>query len=365
MRLEKLHLINFRNYDEAEISLEGNVHCFLGRNGSGKTNLLEAIYYLSFTRGKFHAQDEANIRHREKSFVIRGVFEDHGKKEEIICSFSVDSKKTVSANGKFYKRFSEHIGKFPVIMIAPNDIELVWEGGEVRRKYFDVLLSQVDAVYLEQLMRYQHYLRQRNSLLKMFAEGTPVDNVLIDSYDENLFESGAIIFSKRRQFTDRFLPLLQSRYAFIADDHDEEVVLSYTSSLGAESFRSNFKEQLAKDIAAGRTLDGIHRDEYFFGIGGQELKKFGSQGQQKSFLIALKLAEYDYLKQQRGVEPIVLLDDIFDKLDDDRILRLLRLVSEGLGQVFITDARPAGTDSFLAKAKIKAQRILVEKGVIQ
>jgi DNA replication and repair protein RecF len=365
MRLEKLTVVNFKNYKEAEIVFEGNVHCFLGKNGSGKTNLLEAIHYLSFTRGKFHTHDESNIRHGETQFALNATFGKDGKRTDVTCIYSTESKKSISANGKEYARFSEHLGKFPVVMVAPNDVELIWDGGEIRRKYVDALLSQVDREYLEHLISYQGHVRQRNSLLKMFSESGRTDQDLIDSYDEKILASGEIIFQKRSGFVRAFQPLVSSRYAFLAQGLDEVAGLIYKSEAADPSFRQQFRDSLAKDLAAGRTTMGIHRDDFSFEINGRELKRFGSQGQQKSFLIALKLAEFDFLRLHKGEKPIVLLDDIFDKLDDERIRRLLQLVTAGeFGQIFITDARPGRTREVLRDAHIASQNFNVADGSV-
>ncbi|HWA32573.1 MAG TPA: DNA replication and repair protein RecF, partial [Cyclobacteriaceae bacterium] len=337
MRLEKLTILNFKNYRKAEVSFHGQVQCLLGKNGSGKTNLLEAIHYLSSTRGKFHTHDESNIRHGELQFSLSGVFEKNGKQTEVTCSYTVENGKSIAINGKPYGRFSEHLGKFPVVMVAPNDVELIWEGGEVRRKYFDGLLSQVDKQYLEQLIVYQNHLKQRNGLLKMFAERGAVDQDLLDSYDEKIIAGGEIIFRMRTTFLDEFLPLLANRYRFLAGGRTENATITFRSELSETDFAEYFKKNFSKDLALGRTCAGIHRDDFLFGIGEKDLKRFGSQGQQKSFLIALKLAEFDFLLEKKGERPIVLLDDIFDKLDDERIHQLLRLVQEGgFGQIFIT-----------------------------
>ncbi len=363
MRLEKLTILNFKNYQKGEVSFHGQVHCLLGKNGSGKTNLLEAIHYLSFTRGKFHTHDGSNIRHGESQFSIQGLFEKSGKQTEIACSYSVDGGKSIAINGKQYGRFSEHLGKFPVVMVAPNDVELIWEGGEVRRKFFDALISQVDREYLEQLIIYQNHLKQRNGLLKMFFERGAVDQDLLDSYDEKIISGSGIIFRKRTDFLDEFFPLLTKRYKFLAGGREEKATLDYQSEVSERDFAEYFRKNFSKDMALGRTSAGVHRDDFIFGIEGKELKRFGSQGQQKTFLIALKLAEFDFLLSKKGEKPIVLLDDIFDKLDDDRIHQLLRLVEEGgFGQIFITDARQGRSLELLRAARVSSQNFSVVDG---
>ncbi len=365
MRLERLQLGNFKNYAEAKVDFVGNVHCFFGKNGSGKTNLLEAIHYLSFTKGRFLSHDLSNVRHGQDHFFIKGVFEKNEKQVEVICSFAGERKKTMAENGKEYSRFSEHIGKYPLVLVAPDDSELIGEGGEVRRKFFDTLLSQVDKEYLENLMIYQAHVRQRNSLLRMIAERGSIDKDLIDSYNEKIVTSGKILFAKRSEFVKEYLPLLASRYNFLTEGLSEEAGMNYESDLIDIDFKKELQLKLDRDISLGRTSIGVHRDDFLFTLNGYELKRYGSQGQQKSFFIALKLAEFDYLKAHRDVKPLVLLDDIFDKLDDGRIHQLMRLVTSGdFGQIFITDARPDRSLEVLKKEGIKSQNFFVEDGSI-
>ena len=363
MRLEKLHLVNFKNYADAEVHLAGTIHCFLGKNGTGKTNLLEAIHYLSFTKGSFYSNDLANVRQGQDQFLINGLFEKNGKRMEVVCSFSQEEKKKVMENGKEYNRFSEHIGKYPLVLVAPNDIEVIWNGGEVRRKLFDTLLAQVDKVYLENLILYQAHLRQRNSLLKMLAERGSVDRDLIDSYDEKLVSSGNILYQKRLDFVQQYLPFVTSRYNFLVKGLSETIGMQYESDLEKTDFKKELDLKLDRDMALGRTTVGVHRDDFLFTLNGFELKRFGSQGQQKSFLIALKLAEFDYLAVKKETKPLILLDDIFDKLDDDRIHQLMELVTDGaFGQIFITDARPGRSLEVLKEAGVKSQNFSVDEG---
>ena len=361
MRLKKLHLVNFKNYAEAKVDFVGNIHCFFGKNGSGKTNLLEAIHYLCFTKGRFLSSDPSNIRRSQEHFFIKGIFEKNKKSVDVTCSFSITSKKNISENGEEYTRFSEHIGKYPLVLVAPNDNELIGEGGEVRRKFFDTLISQVDKEYLENLISYQAHVRQRNSLLRMFSERGSIDKDLIDSYDEKIVATGTILFKKRSDFIEEYLPLLSDKYNFLAQDLSERAGIQYKSDLKEIDFKKELKSKLDKDIALGRTTVGVHRDDFLFTLNDHELKRFGSQGQQKSFLIALKLAEFDYLLTKKGVKPLVLLDDIFDKLDDDRIHQLMKLVTSGVfGQIFITDARPARSLEVLKETGVKSQNFIVE-----
>lgn len=363
MRLEKLHLIDFKNYPEAVLDLEGTIHCFLGKNGSGKTNLLEAIHYLSITKGSVHTHDASNIRHGQNRFMISGHFQKQDKLFEVICSYAA-GKKTISENGKEYGRFSDHIGKYPLVMVAPNDIELIWDGGEVRRRFFDSMLSQVDKEYLEQLIVYQAHLRQRNSLLRMSAD-QGIDKDLLDSYDEKIISSGTVLFQKRTAFVAEYLPLVADRYHFLSSDQPERAGVQYVSELEKVDFKKELVARINQDLALGRTTVGIHRDDYGFTLNGYELKRYGSQGQQKSFLIALKLAEFDYLTKRKNIRPMILLDDIFDKLDDVRTVQLIKLVQGGtFGQIFITDASPARSLDILEKAGVKSQNFVVEDGTL-
>ncbi len=362
MVLKKLHLIDFKNYADTQLEFQGLVQCFLGKNGSGKTNLLEAIHYLSFTKGSFHTHDLSNVRHGQDQFLIDGLFEKNGKKFEVNCSFSVERKKVISENGEAYGRFSEHIGKYPLVLVAPNDIDLIWDGGEVRRKFFDTLLSQTDKVYLENLILYNAHLRQRNSSLKMFGERGVVDRDLIATYDEKIVGAGNILFRKRSDFIVLYQKLLSNRYEFLSNTV-EVVEVTYASDLDEVNFKDELLQNLEGDVAAGRTTVGIHRDDFLFTINTHELKRFGSQGQQKSLLIAMKLAEFDYLASKNGTKPLLLLDDIFDKLDDERIHQLMKLVTGGnFGQIFITDARPGRSLEMLKEAGVKSQNFLVEEG---
>lgn len=364
MRLEKLHLIDFKNYEEAILDLEGNIHCFLGKNGSGKTNLLEAIHYLSLTKGAIHTHDASNIRHGQNRFMISGHFRKQDKLFEIICSYAAGQKKSISENGKEYGKFSDHIGKYPLVMVAPNDVELIWDGGEVRRRFFDSLLSQLDKEYLEHLIVYQAHLKQRNSLLRMSAD-QGIDRDLLDSYDERIVSSGTVLFQKRTVFVGEYLPLVAARYNFLASDQPEVAGVQYISELGNVDFKRELQARISQDLALGRTTVGIHRDDFGFTLNGYELKRYGSQGQQKSFLIALKLAEFDYLARHKNIRPMILLDDIFDKLDDARTVQLIKLVQGGtFGQLFITDASPARSLDVLEKAGVKSQNFVVEGGTL-
>lgn len=312
---------------------------------------------MAFTRRAIHSKDSSNIKNGATHFSVSGAIEKEAKQFEIVCSYN-ERKKSVTENGLAYNRFSDHIGKYPLVLIAPNDIELIWDGAEARRRFFDTLLSQLDPAYLESLITYQSLLRQRNGLLRMFAERGQSDNDLLETYDGRMVPAGNQIFLKRLEFLQNYIKLLGGRYEFLAHSEGETVSIHYRSDLGSGNFEAELKKRLQGDIALGRTTVGPHRDEFLFTIDEQPLREFGSQGQQKSFLIALKLAEFDCLVSKNGFKPLLLLDDIFEKLDDDRIARLMELMThDAFGQVFITDARPGRSLEVLQDAGMVSQHL--------
>lgn len=364
MRLEQLHLINFRNYEEAHLSLEGGIHCFFGNNGSGKTNLLEAIHYLSLTRGSIHHDDAASVRDGASHFSISGRIQKNSKSFDISCTYQLDTrKKRITENGKDLARFADHIGKYPLVLISPQDTGMIDGYADIRRRFFDTLLAQMDATYLQDLSRYQSHLRQRNGLLKFTAEGKPLDLDLLRTYDEQLVSAGTRLYQQRKDFLTGFLPALQSNYRLLSDGRMETATIQYDSELHEASLDDLLVKRREADVAAGRTTAGIHRDDFGFFLDGRPLRIFGSQGQQKTFLIALRLAEFESLSQRHGFKPFLLLDDIFDKLDDERIHHLLTLVrSDFAGQLFITDARGGRSTELLRDAGVSAQFFNVKNG---
>jgi len=361
--LQELQLFNFKNYAEANLQFENSVNCFLGKNGSGKTNLLDAMHYLSFTKGAINPSDSQNIKLGENQFIIKGSFNILGKQKEVICSYQQGQKKIVKEDGQDYLKFSEHVGKYPLVLIAPQDIELIWDGSEVRRKFFDSLLSQIDHGYLEDLIIYATYLKQRNSALKLFAERGSIDQDLLASYNGKIITSAKRIFSKRREFLKEFLPVFQQHCKDLTDSKDEEMNIQYRSDLEGNDFEVLLDKNLSRDVMLQRTTTGIHRDDFLFLLNNNEVKRFGSQGQQKSFLIGLKLAEFQCITEKKKFKPMLLLDDIFDKLDDNRIGKLMKLVAEGtFGQLFITDARPTRCIELFKEIKLKAGLLNIENG---
>jgi DNA replication and repair protein RecF len=364
VHLTKLELVNFKNYKEVSIDLDSRVNCLLGKNGSGKTNLLDAIYYLSFTKCFLNPVDTQNIRYGEDYFLVRGHYINNEQSHEVASQVFQGQKRIFREDGVDYSKLSDHIGKYPVVLISPSDIDLIKEGSEARRKFFDGIISQIDHSYLLDLVSYQHCLKQRNGLLKMFYEKQNSDLDLLDSYDQTLVKTGLKIFNRRKDFIAEFLPLLNESYTNLVENK-EETKLTYQSQLLDNDFYEALKKSYAKDLVTQRTGVGIHRDDYSFLFAHGELKRLGSQGQQKTFLVALKLANLEVVARHKGFRPILLLDDIFDKLDDHRITRLLQIVTEkNFGQLFITDAGPERTETLLSSLKIAAKIFTVENGTI-
>jgi DNA replication and repair protein RecF len=364
MRLEKLHLLNFKNYEEVNLNFSSRINVLVGKNGSGKTNLLDAIFYLSFTKSAFSQSDQFCILHNQASFMIKGGFRIGSFVNEIAAGVQTGSKKIFREGSYDYPKLSEHIGKYPVILIAPDDVDLVKDGSEGRRRFFDSIISQLDSRYLEDLIQYNHALKQRNSLLRMSFERGSVDWIAIESYDQALITFGKTIYQKRKDFVNEFIPVFRKFYQFIVEEN-EHTDLVYLSELNDKDFADGLISTRQKDLTLQRTSFGLHRDDYHFMLGNGDIKRLGSQGQQKSFVIALKLAQFEILKTHKGFKPILLLDDIFDKLDDLRIARLLELIKTDLGQIFITDARPDRTKGLLEQIQAEAFIFTIENGKIE
>ncbi len=374
MYLEKLNLLNFKNYEEAGFSFCPQINCFVGENGSGKTNLLDAVYYLCISKSAFAANDAQSIRHGADFFLIDGFFHLGGtplggtakanrpqesKVFQITCALQKGQRKVILSDKKPYEKIMEHIGRFPVVLIAPDDTDLVREGSEERRRFFDTMLSQVDSFYLGDLMQYTNLLKQRNSLLKLFADRRYTDEDLLDSYDTPLVNLAGKLYQRRRAFVDLFQPVFQKHYTYLSESR-ESVDLVYESELADPGFAREFRHSRARDLQLQRTNKGVHKDDFAFEINGFSLKKFGSQGQQKSFVIALKLAQFEIIAHHKQFRPILLLDDIFDKLDDRRIFKLTQMIADNIfGQLFVTDARPERTERFFSslKAEVKIFRM--------
>lgn len=337
MYLKNLRLYNFKNYDTAELSFSSRLNCITGMNGTGKTNILDAIYYLSLTKSYFQHQDANNIKHGETEASVEGVFSDDKNEQKIQLLLNKNAAKIVRLNETDYQRMSEHIGQYPLVIIVPSDINLVDELSSARRKFIDGTISQLDKTYLHELLSYNRCIDQRNKMLKLFFERKQFDQNLLESYNEILIEKGAYIYKKRVAFLKSFSLVFKNNYTEISQS-DEEVNIIYESDLNDITFDQLLKDSEGVDISSQRTCRGIHKDDFNFTINNFSLKKFGSQGQQKSFVIALKLAQYNYLEEQTGKKPLLLLDDIFEKLDELRLTKLLEKISRHeFGQIFITD----------------------------
>ena len=335
--LNKLSLINYKNILSSDFELDSNINCFVGNNGVGKTNVLDSIYHLAMSKSYFHSLSSQTINHNAKFMLIEGDFTKGIKNENIICSLKKGQNKTLKRNGKIYKRFSDHIGLIPVVMISPYDRDLIQEGSSNRRKFTDNVISQNNKTYLTQIIKYQKILFQRNALLKFFKKKQTFDIDILKVYDNQLSELSIPIHNTRLDFFKNFVPVFIKRYNSISQNK-ETVNISYDSQLNYESLNNLLNNSLEKDRIVQYTSCGIHKDDLIFEIDKFPIKKFGSQGQQKTFLIALKLAQFDYLKTESNSSPILLLDDIFDKLDNNRVKQLIKLVNEDeFGQLFISD----------------------------
>jgi len=349
MILHKLSLLNYKNFESQDFEFDPKINCFVGKNGVGKTNALDAIYHLSFGKSYFNPITSQNIKHGEDFFVVEGAYEKTERTEKIVVSAKRGQKKIIKRNGKMYEKFSEHIGFLPLVIISPSDRDLIIEGSDIRRKFIDGVISQDDPRYLQTLIKYNKVLIQRNSLLKYFAVNRSFNQDTLDIYNGQLHDLGHIIFEKRVAFLTEFLPIFMRRYEVISNA-EEPVNLVYKSQLQEKDLLSLLTENIRKDQLSQYTNFGIHKDDLGFEIDGHSIKKFGSQGQQKSFLIALKLAQFDFIKAHSKVNPILLLDDIFDKLDEDRVAQIITLVDqENFGQLFITDTHENRTEEVVKK----------------
>ena len=356
MHLKSLTLFNYKSIEEKSFDFDTKINCFVGKNGIGKTNILDAIYNLAYGKSYFNPLAVQNIRHGQDFFVIEGLFEKNDREQHIVCSLKKGQKKILKKNGKPYERFSEHIGFIPLVIISPSDQDLIVDGSETRRKFMDSVISLLDPIYLQEVINYQKIIQQRNALLKYFFVNRTFDNETLEIYNEQLSELGQTIHSKRITFIEQFVPIFQEYHAKITNQA-EQVQIKYDSQLFESSLKNLFTENLAKDRALQYTSVGIHKDDLLFEIHDHPIKKFGSQGQQKSFLIALKLAQFDFIKKQSGVAPILLFDDIFDKLDAHRVSKIVEMVNdETFGQLFISDTHAERTEE-IVKQTLQSYKI--------
>jgi len=365
MFIRELSILNYKNFGEATLSFSKKLNCFIGNNGVGKTNLMDAIYYLSFCKSYFNNPDSQNVRHSEEFFALQGRYEHNGTNEEIHCGFKLGQKKKIRRNKKEYERFSDHIGLLPLVIISPSDAGLIQGGSEERRRFMDSVISQYDRTYLDWLVRYNRALQQRNILLKEYSCQPNIDPDIFAIWDEQLVHLGDKIHQKRVDFLQELLPVFQRYYSLISGGN-ESVSLEYDSQLNDQNFSTLLIESFAKDRMLLFTTTGIHKDDLDLRLGGYPIKRLGSQGQNKTYLVALKFAQFDFIKSQNNLKPILLLDDIFDKLDSGRVEEIVKLVSEDhFGQIFITDTNREHLDSILLEAGGDDFRIfIVEKGVI-
>ncbi len=365
MYLKELRLANFKNCESAELAFSEKVNCFVGLNGAGKTNILDSIYYLSFCKSFFSTIDKLNIRHNQDFFSIHGIYGFAEKEDELVsCVQKRDAKKSFKFNKKEYDRLSDHIGKFPLVMISPYDRDLINDGSELRRKSIDGVISQFDPMYLNALLKYNRALLQRNMQLRQFAETRRFDRSLLQLWDEPLCVCADDIHAKRRLFLEEFKPIFQHYYEVVSGGK-EQVEVGYLSKLDQKPLHQLLEESLPQDTSSCYTNVGVHKDDLEFLIDGHPLKKFGSQGQQKSFVVSIRLAQFEYNYQKIGYKPILLLDDIFDKLDDQRVMKLVRLVGDNhFGQVFITDTQQQRIEHLFDNTDINHKIFEVDSGNI-
>ncbi|MBR1668516.1 MAG: DNA replication and repair protein RecF [Bacteroidaceae bacterium] len=349
MILKRLTILNYRNIATAELAFSPKINCFVGQNGEGKTNVLDAIYFLSLTKSMANSIDSMNVRHGEEMMMVQGVYDLNGTEEEISIGMKLHQKKHVKRNKKEYKRLAEHIGLLPLIIASPNDSTIISGGSEERRRLMDVVISQYDSEYMTALITYNKALQQRNAMLKAEEEPNPE---IISIYEEMMAENGERIFAKRQAFIEEFIPVFQRFYTIISEG-EETVSLSYTSHCQRGDLLDLIQRDRQKDRIVGYSLHGIHKDELEMTLDGYPIKREGSQGQNKTYMISLKLAQFDFLKRTGSqTTPLLLLDDIFDKLDAQRVEQIVNLVSsDAFGQIFITDTNREHLDKILERSQ--------------
>ena len=368
MVLRELNILNYKNIREAGMSFSDKLNCFVGLNGQGKTNILDAIYYLSFTKSAYNAIDSQNIHHEEEMAMIQGRYMDGETEEVISCGLKRGVKKQFRRGKKDYKRLLDHIGLIPLVMVSPQDSELVVEGSDERRRFMDGVISQYNRAYLEHLTQYNALLKQRNALLKQY-ENVGLDELpvaLFEILELQMVQHAMPIYQERVRFIEQFTPYFQQVYSAISGAK-EEVSLAYVSQLHERDLAEALARTRGRDLILGWTSQGVHKDELEMKLGDYPLKRVGSQGQQKSYLLAMKLGQALYLSQVHAVKnkPILLLDDIFDKLDSERVARIVQLVvGQEFGQIFITDTDRQHLTSILREQANEAKVWHVENGEV-
>lgn len=364
MYIRELSLINFKNFEHAEFKFSEGLNCFIGNNGAGKTNLMDAIFYLSFCKSFLNSIDAQNIRFDQDFFMVQGKYSRLESDEVIYCGLKRNQKKIFKRNQKEYKKLSEHIGLIPLIVVTPSDTNLISGSSEDRRRFVDSVISQFDAIYLENLIRYNRALLQRNNLLKQFAGGNTFQAETLEVWDDQLIKYGQQIHLTRTTFIEKLQPVFQKYYELISGGK-ELVGLKLQSELTENDFEQLLKQSIGKDRMLQYTTCGIHKDDFEFVLSGNPIKRFGSQGQKKTYLVALKLAQFDFMKDISGLTPILLLDDIFDKLDKNRVEQIVKLVADDhFGQIFITDTNREHLDQMIAGLEAKSRIFTISDGAL-
>ena len=353
--LKKISIINYKNILDKEYELDPKINCFVGDNGVGKTNILDAVYHLSMGKSYFNVKNDQLINRGKDYMLVDGVFELNNKNESIVFSLKIGEKKVLKRNGKPYKKFSNHIGLIPVVLISPYDNDLINEGSSERRKFIDSIISQNDKEYLINLIAYTRVIQNRNKLLKQYNRSVDFDLDTIKVYDDQIYKLSDPIFKARNKFIKEFTPLVLEKYKHISDDK-EKISIEYKSDLINNNIENLIKDSFQKDVILQYTSVGLHKDDFVFNIDENRIKRFGSQGQQKSFLIALKLAQFDYLKNETGNSPILLMDDVFDKLDLMRVKRIVEIVnSTNFGQLFLSDTDKERIEKVLSSLNLSSK----------
>jgi len=365
MFIQELSLVNFKNFEHSEFKFTNGLNCFIGNNGAGKTNLMDAIYYLSFCKSFLNPVDAQNIRFDQDFFMLQGKYSRLDSEETIYCGLKRTQKKIFKRNQKDYRKLSEHIGLIPLIIVTPLDTNLISGGSEERRRFVDTVISQYNAVYLENLIRYNRALLQRNNLLKQFAGRNTFQSESIEIWDDQLVKYGQQIHAERMIFIDKLQPVFQQYYQLISGGK-ELVGLKLHSELLTNDFDQLLKETIGRDRMLQYTSTGIHKDDFEFELAGYPIKKFGSQGQKKTYLVALKLAQFDFMKEISGLTPILLLDDIFDKLDKYRVEQIVKLVADDhFGQIFITDTNREHLDVMISRLDTESRIFTINDGQVK
>lgn len=363
MYVENLSLVNFKNYSDISVQFHPKLNCFVGDNGVGKTNLLDALYYLCMCKSYFQVNDLYSIRTGEEFMVLQAQFNKEQKSEELYCGLKFNSRKQFRRNKKEYSRLSDHIGLFPLVMVSPVDSQLILEGSEQRRRYMNGVISQYDRLYLENTLHYKRILTQRNKLLKDDRSDSEA-NELLDIFDRQLVEYGEAIHKQRLAFIDTFIPVFNRFYQFISGGN-ESVELIYQSHLSDSDFSQKLKESRPRDFILKYTTIGIHKDDLLLNLNGIPIKQIGSQGQQKTYLVSLKFAQFEFLQNLKGFPPLLLLDDVFDKLDVKRVKQILKLVNENsFGQIFITHTNLDRMKGILNDLNIDHKLFRVAEGIV-